>query len=196
MRGRELIDVFGNREAKLIRPLEVRQFFVPFWCASGAACVAETRRRPASMILRLILSAVRRSCHVATVINDHADAAIFSDFRRSGLTQGDFCRQHNISLASFRYHFYKPRSSEPARSHDRSPAGIENRFLAVTVLPDPAPLATTSPDLKPSSPMVVGSPSPQDSTPKHFVASFPLSRNEHTSFQCWSCPQSASISLP
>ena len=76
-------------------------------------------------------------------------SAIFSDFRRSGLTQADFCCQRSISLASFRYHFYKPRSSEPARSHDRSPAGIENRFLAVTVLPDPAPLATTShPDLE------------------------------------------------
>ena len=75
--------------------------------------------------------------------------AIVSDFRRSRLTQAEFCRQRNISLASFRYHFYKPRSSEPARGHDRSPAGIENRFLAVTVLPDPAPLATTShPDLE------------------------------------------------
>lgn len=71
--------------------------------------------------------------------------AILTDFRRSRLTQGDFCRQRNISLASFRYHFYKPRSSQPASSNGRSPAGMENRFLAVTVLPDPPSLATASP---------------------------------------------------
>jgi hypothetical protein len=76
-------------------------------------------------------------------------SAIFSDFRRSSVTEADFCCQRNISLASFRYHFYKPRSSELARSCDHSPASSENRFLAVTVLPDPAPLATTShPDLE------------------------------------------------
>ena len=48
--------------------------------------------------------------------------AVLNDFRRSGLTQADFCRQRNISLASFRYHFYKPASSEPARSDKHSPA--------------------------------------------------------------------------
>ncbi len=48
--------------------------------------------------------------------------AIVSDFRRSGLTQADFCRQRNISLASFRYHFYKPASSKPALSDKHSPA--------------------------------------------------------------------------
>jgi hypothetical protein len=48
--------------------------------------------------------------------------AIVNDFRRSGLTQADFCRQRNISLASFRYHFYKPASSEPVHSYKHSPA--------------------------------------------------------------------------
>jgi hypothetical protein len=70
--------------------------------------------------------------------------AICNDFRRSGLTQAEFCRKHDISLVSFRHHFYKPRSSKPTPSNDRSPAATENRFLAVTILPDPAPLATVS----------------------------------------------------
>jgi hypothetical protein len=68
--------------------------------------------------------------------------AILNDFRRGGLTQADFCRQRNISLASFRYHFYKPGSSKPTASNDRSPASTDNQFLAVTVLPDPAPPVT------------------------------------------------------
>ena len=48
--------------------------------------------------------------------------AIVNDFRRSGLTQADFCRQRDISLATFRYHFYKPASSKPAHSDKHSPA--------------------------------------------------------------------------
>jgi hypothetical protein len=64
--------------------------------------------------------------------------AILNDFRRSGLTQAQFCRQRDISLASFRYHFYKPRSSNPTPSNDRTSAGVDNHFLPVTILPDPA----------------------------------------------------------
>jgi hypothetical protein len=70
--------------------------------------------------------------------------AIFNDFRRSGLTHADFCRRRDISLASFRYHFYKPRSSQPTPINDRTSAGADQHFLPVTVLPDPTPLATAS----------------------------------------------------
>jgi hypothetical protein len=66
--------------------------------------------------------------------------ALLSDFRRSGLTQADFCRRRNISLASFRYHFYKPSPAKPASS----PASSGNHFLPVTILPDPTPSATSS----------------------------------------------------
>ena len=66
--------------------------------------------------------------------------ALISDFRRSGLTQADFCRGRNISLASFRYHFYKPSPAKPASS----PTGSGNHFLPVTILPDPTPIATSS----------------------------------------------------
>ena len=70
--------------------------------------------------------------------------AVLNDFRRSGLTQADFCRRRNISLASFRYHFYKPCPAKPASRDDRSPTGSGNQFLPVTILPDPAPIATSS----------------------------------------------------
>jgi hypothetical protein len=86
--------------------------------------------------------------------------AIVSDFRRSGLTQADFCRLRNISLASFRYHFYKPASSKPAhgdkhspaspgspkpaRSDKHSPASADHQFLPVTIIPDPLFSSTAS----------------------------------------------------
>jgi hypothetical protein len=62
--------------------------------------------------------------------------AIVGDFRRSGLTQAEFCRQRNISLASFRYHFYKPLSPKPAPSDARTSARADHQFLPVTILPD------------------------------------------------------------
>ena len=77
---------------------------------------------------------------------------IFHDFRRSGLTQAEFCRQHQISLYSFRYHFYQPCTSKLTCSDDRSPSGTkltssddrspsstDHHFLPVTILPDPTP---------------------------------------------------------
>ena len=69
--------------------------------------------------------------------------AIVSDFRRSRLTQAEFCRQRNISLASFRYHFYKPLSPKPAPSDARSSASPDHHFLPVTILPD-AVLSSTA----------------------------------------------------
>ncbi len=70
--------------------------------------------------------------------------ALVSDFRRSGLTQAEFCRQRNISLASFRYHFYKPLSPKPAPGDARSSAGLDHQFLPVTILPDPILSSTVS----------------------------------------------------
>jgi hypothetical protein len=70
--------------------------------------------------------------------------ALLNDFRRSGLTQAEFCRRRNISLASFRYHFYKPDLSKPARSDDRISTGANCHFLPVTILHDPTPSPTAS----------------------------------------------------
>jgi hypothetical protein len=69
---------------------------------------------------------------------------LVNDFRRSGLTQAEFCRQRNISLASFRYRFYKARPAKPASKDDRSPADSGHHFLPVTILSDPTPTATHS----------------------------------------------------
>ena len=70
--------------------------------------------------------------------------AILNDFRRSGLTQPEFCRRRDISLSSFRYQFYKPRSSKPSTSDNSSSAGAQNHFLPVTILPDPTPSTIAS----------------------------------------------------
>ena len=81
--------------------------------------------------------------------------AILNDFRRSGLTQPEFCRRRDISLASFRYQFYKPRSSKPSPSDNRTTAGARNHFLPVTILPDPTP--STASVSQPSLELVLAS---------------------------------------
>jgi hypothetical protein len=65
--------------------------------------------------------------------------ALLNDFRRSGLTQAEFCRRRQISLHTFRKHLYHPLPSNPAPSNDRSCAGADHHFLPVTILADPIP---------------------------------------------------------
>jgi hypothetical protein len=69
--------------------------------------------------------------------------ALLNDFRRSGLTQAEFCRRREISIHSLRKHLYQPHPSKPTPSDDRLFAGADNHFLPVTVLPDPISLTTT-----------------------------------------------------
>jgi transposase len=70
--------------------------------------------------------------------------ALLNDFRRSGLTQAEFCRRRQVSLHSFRKHLYQPRLSKPAPGDDRSAARADHHFLPVTILPDPIPSITAS----------------------------------------------------
>ena len=72
--------------------------------------------------------------------------ALLNDFRRSGLTQAEFCRRRQISLHSFRKHLYQPRpsTSVPAPGDDRSAPSPDRHFLPVTILPDPIPSITAS----------------------------------------------------
>jgi len=70
--------------------------------------------------------------------------ALLNDFRRSGLTQAEFCRRRQISLHSFRKHLYQPLPSKPAPNDDRSSFGADHHFLPVTILPDPVPPITVS----------------------------------------------------
>ena len=71
--------------------------------------------------------------------------ALLNDFRRSGLTQAEFCRRRQISLHSFRKHLYQPRPSQNASRDDRPAAPADHHFLPVTVLADPTPPSTDSP---------------------------------------------------
>jgi hypothetical protein len=70
--------------------------------------------------------------------------SLLNEFRRSGLTQAEFCRRRQISLHSFRKHLYSPRPSRPAPSHDRPSAGADHPFVPVTILPDPTPSGAAS----------------------------------------------------
>jgi hypothetical protein len=83
---------------------------------------------------------VARSCTV-----DLRWKSLLNEFRRSGLTQAEFCRRRPISLHPFRKHLYQPRPSQPTSSDDRPSAGADPQFLPVAILPDPTLSITASP---------------------------------------------------
>jgi hypothetical protein len=69
--------------------------------------------------------------------------ALLSEFRRSGLTQAEFCERRGISIHSFRKHLYRVPAPKPIpANHPSSDAAAH--FLPVTVLPDPIPATATS----------------------------------------------------
>jgi hypothetical protein len=69
--------------------------------------------------------------------------ALLNEFRRSGLTQAEFCERRGISLHSFRKHLYRAAAPKPTpANHPSSDAAAH--FLPVTVLPDPLPATVTS----------------------------------------------------
>ena len=70
--------------------------------------------------------------------------ALLNDFRRSGLTQAEFCRRRQISLHSFRKRLYQPVPPRTASSDDRL-AAADHPFLPVTILPDPSSAITDPP---------------------------------------------------
>ena len=62
--------------------------------------------------------------------------AILNDFRSSGLTHVEFCRQRCLPLASFRRRLYRDRPT-PAHARPVAPTSTPD-FLPVTVIPDSA----------------------------------------------------------
>jgi hypothetical protein len=64
--------------------------------------------------------------------------ALLNDFRRSGLTQAEFCERRGISIHSFRKRLYRVPASKPVSANHPSP-NATTHFLPVTVLPDPIP---------------------------------------------------------
>ena len=69
--------------------------------------------------------------------------ALLGEFRRSGLTQAEFCQRRGISLHSFRKHLYRVPASNPTPANQPS-ATAAAHFLPVTVLPDPIPATVIS----------------------------------------------------
>jgi hypothetical protein len=67
--------------------------------------------------------------------------ALLHEFRRSGLTQAEFCRRRGLSLHTFRKHLYRRPAPKPSPSNSL-PADAADHFLPVTVLPDPIPVTT------------------------------------------------------
>lgn len=71
--------------------------------------------------------------------------AILNDFRRSGLTQAEFCRRRDISLHSFRKRLYSPRRSQADSLNAHPAATASPHFLPVTILPSPIAPAPAPP---------------------------------------------------
>jgi len=62
--------------------------------------------------------------------------ALLKDFRRSGLTQAEFCQRRGISIHSFRKRLYQAPAPKPAPANPLS-FDAAAHFLPVTILPDP-----------------------------------------------------------
>lgn len=70
--------------------------------------------------------------------------ALLNDFRRSGLTQAEFCQRRGISIHSFRKRLYQAPTPKPTPANSRS-ADAAAHFVPVTILPDPIPAAAPVP---------------------------------------------------
>jgi len=71
--------------------------------------------------------------------------ALLNDFRRSGLTQAEFCERRGISIHSFRKRLYRVPTPKSTPASHRSADGTTSGFLPVTILPDPATAASRQP---------------------------------------------------
>ena len=70
--------------------------------------------------------------------------ALLNDFRRSGLTQAEFCERRGISIHSFRKRLYRVSTPKPTPANLPSSDGTTSGFLPVTILPDPIPATAAS----------------------------------------------------
>jgi hypothetical protein len=100
--------------------------------------------------------------------------SLLNEFRRSGLTQAEFCRRRQISLHSFRKHLYPPRPSRPAPGDDRPSADADPPFLPVTILPDPTPSIAACPShlelILPNGRRIAVAPGFDPRTLRHLIA--------------------------
>ena len=70
--------------------------------------------------------------------------ALLDDFRRSGLTQAEFCQRRGISIHSFRKRLYQVPTAKPAPANPLSGDVAAAHFLPVTITPDPIPVTAVS----------------------------------------------------
>ena len=65
--------------------------------------------------------------------------ALLNDFRRSGLTQAEFCQRRGISIHSFRKRLYRVPAPKPTPVNPPPSNGTIPHFVPVTILSDPIP---------------------------------------------------------
>ena len=70
--------------------------------------------------------------------------ALLNQFRRSGLTQAEFCERRGISIHSFRKRLYRIPTPKPTPANPLSSDGTAPHFLPVTILPNPIPATSGS----------------------------------------------------
>ena len=63
--------------------------------------------------------------------------ALLNDFRRSGLTQAEFCQRRGISIHSFRKHLYQAPTPKPTPANHLTSNTAPLHFHPITILPDP-----------------------------------------------------------
>src|SRR5512135_1609449 len=80
--------------------------------------------------------------------------ALLNDFRRSGLTQAEFCQRRGISIHSFRKRLYQARTPKPIPANPTS-SDAAAHFLPVTLLTDPIP-ATAAAASRPTLELLLG----------------------------------------
>jgi hypothetical protein len=69
--------------------------------------------------------------------------ALLQEFRRSGLTQAEFCHRRGLSLHAFRKHLYRVPAPKPTPANPL-PTDASASFLPVTIRPDPVPSTAAS----------------------------------------------------
>ena len=71
--------------------------------------------------------------------------ALLNDFRRSGLTQAEFCQRRGISLHSFRKHLYQAPTPKPAPATISPPTPLPTSSRSPSSpIPSPPPLPPTA----------------------------------------------------
>src|SRR3954453_18544103 len=75
--------------------------------------------------------------------------ALLNEFRRSGLTQAEFCQRRGISIHSFRKRLYRGPPPEPPPPHPPPPPPAPSPPLPAPPAPSPATTTATADSPRP-----------------------------------------------